>query len=644
MKQGRRRNIIATSLIVLVLALMTLASIQVSGVSAESDSTSMQNPMVQSDMPQSFLLPVINATPMAAVVVLRPSNVVKNSIATPQLSKVGFGSGGGNLGGMYDDWYKTPQPNSTPIPPASGGVITSITASISNVFHHLVFPVQTISDALLEIFNNALKKEQQATSAQEEIWIAAFSALFQPPAAGVYTDIANGGLKVAAGIAVALFVLRLAIYNWNRLLGDDDSAVKVAGDWVTAGILAIVAGPLLDLINRIGWWIMGVVLGNAASLAKSFADGLVAPWDSSFANTTFIGPIITIALLIASMLAIIGIIVAFASGHAVMYVLAAIGPTMMVSGVIPKIRWLRGMWFQAVVVVALLPVAAAAVFKAGIEAAASLNSGIIQEIFRVLWLFGITGFLLSISGILGKFTLGAAGDAFGKVVSAGKAIIESAVLAGSAIATGGASAAAGGAGALAAGGGGALGGGGGAAALGGGAAKAGSGAIGGFSATQHLQNAQASLGNADVASSLGMDRLASHYQRQAQGSQIAARQADIESRIGHQSSGSSSGSTLTNFGYTSDTVNNRLAQHYPGPGGPQVFNNEMMGMRSMINDNLLSNTLGADSLVVQHTDDMLQMLDAWRTHAEFAGTPDALHRTMDAANVSHEFRSLFRGG
>jgi len=49
------------------------------------------------------------------------------------------------------------------------------------------------------------------------------------------------------------------------------------------------------------------------------------------------------------LLAVVGILVAFASGHAAMYVLAAIGPVVMVAGVIPKMRWLRGLWLQGIV-------------------------------------------------------------------------------------------------------------------------------------------------------------------------------------------------------------------------------------------------------------------------------------------------------
>lgn len=534
-----------------------------------------------------------------------------------------------------DNWMCTNPPTPTPPTPPAGGVITAITESVTNVFHHLVFPVQTISDALLEIFSTALGKEQHAVAGQEQQWIGAFSSLFQAPPAGAYANIANGGLKIAAGIAVALFILRLAIYNWNRMLGEDDDTIRVIGDWLTTGILALAAGPLLDLINRIGWWIMGVVLGDASALGKTFANGLInTSWTGALASTTFIGPIILIAIMVASMLAVIGILVAFASGHAVMYVLAAIGPTVMVAGVIPKIRWLRGMWFQATAVVALLPVVAAAVFKAGIEAAVHMEGGLAQEIFRILWLFGVTGFLLSLTGVLSKFTIGAAGDAFGRLVKVGRGIIESAVLAGGAIATGGTGAALGAVGTS------------GTLAAGQTAFNSASSAIGGFSAAQtHLENAQSALSNADTASGLGMNHLATGYQRQSMSEQIEARKIELDSRMAGQVDPlqrQDPTATSSSFGY-SPTVNAALASHYPEASGMSIFNEGLMGLTSPISNGVLDPNITPNRLVESYTDDMMKMIDAWHAHPEFANSEEPLWSTMGAAGVSEDFKSLFKG-
>ena len=522
---------------------------------------------------------------------------------------------------------------------AAGGVITTVVKSITQIFHFMVFPVGTISEALFDVFNKSLVSSGTWAVQQETQWTTAFGDLFSVPPTGVYDQVASGGLKVAAGLAVALFILRLAIYNWSCLIGDEDDVLHVLGDWLTAGLLAVVAGALLDLINQVGWWIMSSVIGNAGSMAGVFVSGMTGGMSdmvdtasaSASTTTTFMLPIIDIALIIASLLAVVGILVAFASGHAAMYVLAAIGPVVMIAGVIPKMRWLRGLWLQGTVIIALLPVVAAGIFKVGIEAAASLvKAGLLSQIFHVLWLFGMTGFLLSLSGILGRLTIGAAGDALGKMVQVGKAIIDKAVMAGSAVASGGASLAAGGA-------------------LGTteavtqtagvGATTTGAtgNAIGGLSAQQHLQNAQASLQKADTASMFGLNGTASHYQRQAQNSQLQAREADLNERIASQTSDVPVANP--NFGY-SHPVNQALSEHYPGQNGVKMFENGLSELSPFINQSILT-PMTPNDLVTKHTDDMMRMVDTWNAHPDLADNESGLHVALGMSGVSAEFRSLF---
>ena len=552
--------------------------------------------------------------------------------------------GGGDYLTPPGDPVQPPGANPGPAGTSDGGsgggsVISTVVKSITQIFHFMVFPVGTISEALFDVFNKSLVSSGTWAVQQETQWTTAFGDLFSAPPTGVYDQVASGGLRVAAGLAVALFILRLAIYNWSCLIGDEDDVLHVLGDWLTAGLLALVAGALLDLINQVGWWVMSSVIGNAGSMAGVFVRGMTggmsAMVDAASASagmtSTFMLPIIDIALIIASLLAVVGVLVAFASGHAAMYVLAAIGPAVMVAGVIPKMRWLRGLWLQGTVMIALLPVVAAGIFKVGIQAATSfVMAGLLSQLFHILWLFGMTGFLLSLSGILGRLTIGAAGDALGKMVSVGKGIIQTAVMAGSAVATAGTSAVAGGA--LAAN-----------EAV---TETAGLGAttvgaignpMGGFSASQHLQNAQASLQKADTASMFGANQLAGHYQRQAQSSQIAAREVDLNERISNQASGPSPADS--SFGY-SPTVNQALSQHYPGSNGVRMFSDGLSEISPLINQSILS-PMTPNELVTQHTDDMMKMVDTWNAHPDLADNNAALHVALGMANVSAEFRSLF---
>ncbi|MBI1856425.1 MAG: hypothetical protein HYR93_11270, partial [Chloroflexi bacterium] len=213
----------------------------------------------------------------------------------------------------------TPPPTPTPTPPGGGSTGTSIT----EIFHRLVFPAETISEALAGIFNKAADKEVNAMSEEVARWTQAIGEIVQAPSQGDYSKVAQSSLPVAAALAPALFLLRLALYHWGRLLGDDDSGLRVVGDWVTAGVLAVVSGPFLDLIVRLGWWMAGKVIGETGVLAVSFVQSTTATSILlGLANLTFLGSLLSMGLAIGSLLAIGGMLFAFASANAVLFILA----------------------------------------------------------------------------------------------------------------------------------------------------------------------------------------------------------------------------------------------------------------------------------------------------------------------------------
>ena len=84
-------------------------------------------------------------------------------------------------------------PSVTPTPPGGGGVINSIT----QVFHHLVFPAETISEALAGIFNKAAKKESGKMSEEIAKWSGVIGNIVQAPAEGDYARAAQSSLPVA---------------------------------------------------------------------------------------------------------------------------------------------------------------------------------------------------------------------------------------------------------------------------------------------------------------------------------------------------------------------------------------------------------------------------------------------------------------
>lgn len=412
-----------------------------------------------------------------------------------------------------------------------GGIISNI---IQYVIHKIVFPADTLYDALTEVLNKAAEKEAESLSDKTASWASVIGQAIQAPSQGFYNAAARSGLPAAAALAPALFLLRLAMYHWNSLLGNDDNVLQVFGDWVTAGILAVTSGPFLDLLTELSWWMAGKALGETADLAKAFILTMSVPSVvAGSLKATFFSGFIVVGMAIMGLLAVAGMMFAFASANATMYVMAITAPAISITSVIPQMRWLRSLWIKAIAVIALLPIVAGGIFKAGIMAGNPFNAGggLLSVLIRLMWLTGAVGFMISLAGILGKFTLSASVGAFQKMVGATKAVVQTAALAAAGV---GAAGAAGGAGAAT----------GGAAASGSGntsSALAGAGVgFGGDSisgtgelgaALQHYQNAQGLTGQAQMYDRLGLNKLSRDARNSAQMETLSARQSELRSRM-----------------------------------------------------------------------------------------------------------------
>jgi hypothetical protein len=438
------------------------------------------------------------------------------------------------------DGTPPPQPDPTPTPqPPPGGVVTSI----QKIIHNLKFDSSKISEALSKVFSAAADDSESERQAELQTWTGVLSQLVQAPVANAYSTIARSSLKVAGSLAIALFILRLAMYQWNKMLGSEDSPLQVLGDWLTSGVLAVASGPFLDLVVRLGWWTMAAVLGETAGLAGTFIKSMAAPTFVNSALLTLlpggliIQAIVSIALGIGSLLALAAMLFAFGVAQATLYSLAAIGPSVAVASVISEMKWLRSLWIKGAVLVALMPIMAGGIFKAGIGVAAKTVGlgGMMEGVFRVLWLFGAAGLLLSVTGILFRITLGAAGEAVQKMWNVAKGVAGTIALVGAVAATGGAAGIGAGAGAGA-----------GATATtigtgtgtGEGLAAAGSGGLGGGNSMGGLNSALGSLDKAstmntmsNIFQSMGLPQHSRVAGGLARGHEINARKADLEARI-----------------------------------------------------------------------------------------------------------------
>jgi len=515
------------------------------------------------------------------------------------------------LGSVYQG---TPTPPPTPTPTPGGG---SVTTTITEIFYHLVFPAETISQALANIFNKAVETEINAMSEEVARWTSVIGEIIQAPSQGDYSKVAQSSLPVAAALAPALFLLRLALYHWGRLLGDDDTGLRVVGDWVTAGALAVAAGPLLDLIVQLGWWMVGKVIGETASLAVKFVQSTTATSVTlGLANLTFLGSLIAIALALGSLVAIGGMLFAFAAANAVLFILAVLGPPLAIASALPQVTWLRSLWLKAVIVIALLPVVAGGVFKAGLAAGSFFSGqGLLSAVIRVIWLWGATGLLLSIAGILGKMTITTTADAVGKLFQAVKQVASVAALAASGAGAAGGVGAAGGAatGGIAGGGGGA-------------------GLSGGEAAMSHLGSAQQLTQRAGIFEALGLKNPAAYNRSLAHEHELAARQAELGERMqrfdGAQPQAQNQAQTqVVDYGF-SPTVNSAIHSNFSG--SRDEFQRGFEGLSPHIS----SQGFDPNVFAAQYPEATAHMVQAYNDHPdEINSAQNPLYRAAQLGNA-----------
>jgi hypothetical protein len=513
----------------------------------------------------------------------------------------------GNATGTPTPTAGTPTP--TPTPGGGGGT------SISQIFYHLVFPAETISEALAGIFNQAATKEAGRMSEEVARWTGVIGDIVQAPQEGDYARAAQSSLPVAAALAPALFLLRLALYHWGRLLGDDDSGLRVIGDWVTAGILAIIAGPFLDMIVRLGWWMQGKVLGEASGLAMQFVESTTAlSFVQGISNLTFFGGVLSLGLSLGSLVAIAGLLFAFASANAALFILSISAAPLAVASVVPQARWLRSLWLKALMVIALLPIAAGGIFKAGLASSYLFDrQGLLSGVIRVMWLWGASGMLLSLSGILGKMTITATADGLKAMVGAVQQIASIAALAATGAGVAGAGGATAGAGTGLAGSGGPT---------IGGAPSSGMGAEG--AAIGHLDAAQSLTQQAASFDALGMHAPAQFSRAMAHSHEIAARQSELTERMQRISGSETQG---TDFGFAPN-VNAGIASSFSG--SQTDFQKGFEGLSPFMTQHGLTPEIFAS----QYPEDTGRMAQAFLDHPdEIRDAHDPLYRVAELGNV-----------
>jgi hypothetical protein len=292
---------------------------------------------------------------------------------------------------------------------------------------------------------------------------------------------------------------------------------------------------------------------------------------------------LVIGVAVGGVLAMAGMLFAFAAAQAALYVMAVIAAPLAVAGVLRHMRWLRSLWIKAAAVLALLPVAAGGIFKAGVALGAFFaGGGLLSVLIRLLWLWGATGFLLALAGILGRVTLSAGVEALGKLTGAVKAIAATAVLAGMAGAGGGAALGSTmGGGGFGAGSAGLSGPGAGLGGQGGGAGSGTGTAAGGLAGggreeamLGHLDRAQGFAQKAGTLGALGLHGPAGYARTQARLEELSARKLALEQRLA-RFAGTASGAGLRGDALGAGQA--AASRGEDGPGGWSGFSESVGG-------------------------------------------------------------------
>jgi hypothetical protein len=421
-----------------------------------------------------------------------------------------------------DPPYSPSSSNDTDRNPGSSGA-----GGITQIFHILQFPFATMSEALTNVFVKGAEKQINKSGSELGNWAVVFGEIIHAPSEGLYQAVATSSLPVAAALAVPLFLLRLALYHWNRLSGENDSALRVIADWVAAAVLAAGSGWLVDLVVQTGWWMTGRVVGEASALGLSFArSGVSLDWLGEI-KTSLFAPLIAIGLLMGSFVALAALAFGFAATQAALYILALLAAPLNIIAVVREMRWVRSLWLKAFVLASITPIVAGGIFKAVVAGGLFFTGhGFLTGFVRVLWLWGAAGAMLSLAGLLGKMTIGTSGEAMHSFVSGARSLAAKVALVASGV---GATAAAGmmAAGTVSntgmAGN----------SSVTGGAAGAVGGGIGGSSgaALQSYQNASTSMQRASLFDSLGMREPAQFWHNQARLQEMAGRQHEYADRM-----------------------------------------------------------------------------------------------------------------
>jgi hypothetical protein len=326
---------------------------------------------------------------------------------------------GGNGAQMPDD--EPPPDDDDDDNGDSGGIITHI--------FRLIFPVATMRAATENLLGGILLNNLEAIQLALDGLVAPLS--LQNP--GIKTGSGNTMLSIDVFESTWKFMVKIAVALWPATLAIMAAAAAqesvlstswgISGlkyalaQWV-AGVLACAFSlDVLDLANRLSnalivdimnmpipgehmdlSGLVGLLAGAALSIDREAIGGLAA------------AIVIMVVAMVLGLAIVISLIGQYFARVALLYVIVALAPIVLVLGILRPARWLQSLWLRGVLLVMLLgPINALLLRLLG-----ALFLAFDHPLLRFMMAIGLASVLLAINGAIIKSVFGTAGETFAR--------------------------------------------------------------------------------------------------------------------------------------------------------------------------------------------------------------------------------------
>ncbi len=305
---------------------------------------------------------------------------------------------------------------------------------ITQIFQYVLqFPtdslVEALTQALQAILTKSIEPLEQVFSASLARWVTTSPGILTPGGGIVDgVDVMAPTWNLTSRIAILLWPLTLAI-----------TAVIAAKDVITAGKWGIG-----DLKQALGTWLVAVI-GSASSLywmdlANRFANATTdailnlsffgaGGFDPNLLTSVLLGSAVLVlsltglGLIVAIIIIVIGVsilaslIFQFLARYALLYVLVALAPIVIMLSVLPPMRWFTFMWLRGFVMVLVIgPINALLMKLVILLGARGLSNDPISAFVNFMAAAGVLSALLAINYTLIRFVFGAFGQVLERAV------------------------------------------------------------------------------------------------------------------------------------------------------------------------------------------------------------------------------------